>query len=447
MIAFPHAEGLPGVARALDPSWVLPRLRRELTPRAVGGAAIESLTVRRIRYRPNDRCVVQYRAICRRSPSDPPRDAVLTATLFADPRRAERMMRTHADAARQSVPDTLEPLPPISHVPELGMIVSAFPFDRKLPTLPSLVEGPPPDLAARLLGVSHRERVIADVDLVRYREHLGATLRWRLRCPTQDRARTVFVKVYPEGQAAQAWTQMTANPLDRRVVSVVTPVAYLDALDAIVMDEAPGISVEQALRSGDAPTLAPTVARALAALHHSPSHDLPVRGAEHRRQSATRAAATLAWALPQLAEDAQRIARAVAVVDHGPVVACHGDLKPEHLFVSDERVVLVDLDSRCRSAPAGDVAGLLVRIIASPRLDGIHPRVAVRTAAAFLDEYRRVTPPMFVATLHLHVARAALDLAASAFRRQLPDWREHSAWLVHEADAALHQASHARPER
>ncbi len=444
MIAFPNAEGLPGVAAALDPSWVLPRLRRELTPRAPGGVAIESLTIGRIRYRPNDRCIVQYRARCRRSSSDPPREAILTATLYADPRRAERLMRTHADAARQAVPPSIEPLPPLSHVPELGMTVSAFPFDRKLPALPSLVGGPQPELATRLLGVSGQERVITDVDLVRYREHLGATLRWRLRCPAQDRERTVFVKIYPEGEAAPAWAQLTENPLHHHVVSVATPVAHLDALDAIIMDEAPGISLEHALRSGNATAAAATVARALAALHQGAPQELPFRGAQHWERSAARAAAILAWALPPLATDAEHIARTVAAVDDEPAVACHGDLKPEHLFVSGARVILVDLDSRCRSTPAADVADLLVRIIASPRFDGVHPRIALGAASAFVNEYRRVTPPSFVATLHLHVARAALDLAASAFRRQLPDWAEHSAWLVHEADAALHEASKAR---
>lgn len=416
-------------------------------PRTLGGAAIESLTVSRIRYRPNDRCIVQYRARCRRSSSDPTREAVLTATLYADPRRAERFVRAHADAARQAVPPALEPLPPLSHIAELGMTVSAFPFDRKLPTLPSLVDGPQPELATRLLGVSRQERVITDVDLVRYREHLGATLRWRLRCPAQDRERTVFVKAYPEGEAAPAWARLTGKPLRNHVVSVATPVAHLAALDAIVMDEAPGISLEHALRSGDAIAAAATVARAIAALHQGAPRDLPLRGAQQWERSAARAAATLAWALPPLAADAERIARAVAASDDEPAVDCHGDLKPEHLFVSRGRVVLVDLDSRCRSTPAADVADLLVRIIASPRFDGVHPRIALGAASAFLSEYRRVTPPSFVATLHLHVARAALDLAASAFRRQLPDWAEHSAWLVHEADTALHKASKARRSR
>jgi hypothetical protein len=80
---------------------------------------------------------------------------------------------------------------------------------------------------------------------------------------------------------------------------------------------------------------------------------------------------------------------------------------------------------------------MLARLAAMPVLFSL-PQQRVQTAArSFVEEYFAYVPKAWRTRLPLHYAGAALDVAASLFRRQEPDWPGKVAAMVEKGREAL----------
>src|SRR5919106_2173971 len=159
------------------------------------------------------------------------------------------------------------------------MLVQVFPYDRRLPTLPLVMAGPPPELEPVLLGRfgSGEWRLEAcNVEPVRYREQ-GAVLRYTAKARNaatgERRERRFYAKVYrDEGQGQQ--THQVLRELRKQArangegFTVARPLAYLSGLRTLLQEEAPGTPLEEILL-GDRDTTEAVrrVAQALAAFN------------------------------------------------------------------------------------------------------------------------------------------------------------------------------------
>jgi Ser/Thr protein kinase RdoA (MazF antagonist) len=128
------------------------------------------------------------------------------------------------------------------------------------------------------------------------------------------------------------------------------------------------------------------------------------------------------------------LTRGLAEVPAAPI---HRDLKPDHAFLSDERVTLIDLDSVAMGDPVRDPAHLLSYLLARVGLDPVTPERARAVGSAFVEEYFANVPAEWRARFPLHCAGALLEVASGIFRHQRPGWRERMAEVVAEARTLL----------
>jgi hypothetical protein len=378
------------------------------------------------------------------------RDVQVTGLLYAQKDKAEQTWRKlKATDPRQEIPDGWLTFEPVSFVPELDMLVQVFPFDHRLPALPVLAAGPPTELERVLLGRFGPGdwRVEAwNVQPVRYRDQ-GAVLRYTAKgrnAGTGGRTeKSFYAKVYRHEKGEQTYQALRA--LRRRAgangegFTVVRPVAYLSDLRALILEEAPGTSLEEIILREREPTAAVRrVAQALAAFNQG---DAPATTRRHLLADQVAvlegASRVLRWACPHLRVEVESIIEGVlAGLQEVPLGPTHRDLSPDAIFVDGDRTTFIDLDSLAKADPVLDPAHLLARLVV-PALFPI-PRERTRAAAReFAEEYFAHVPSTWQDRLPYHYAGALLKKAHGFFRRQTPDWPGKIATLLEEARASL----------
>src|SRR2546421_8661989 len=279
--AFPVDPDFPQLEIASDPVRMLEVFRAHLKP--VGGKAyhIDACVPVRFRCRQStSRCVLQYSLRVIDRATGGAFDRWVTGTLYARPGDAERLWRELGDTdPKRSIPDQWLAFEPLAYVPELEMLVQVFPYDRQLRGLGRVLATDGGELAPLLgaqLGAGDWRAGGGRLELLRYRSEIGAALRYTLELRDMQSGRTetrrCYVKVCRPGRGAATFQLMQALCAGQAgapsAYGVVRPLAYLDELDALVVDEAPGTSLLALLRGRDDPMWAVRAAgRAVAAFH------------------------------------------------------------------------------------------------------------------------------------------------------------------------------------
>ncbi|HET7479280.1 MAG TPA: phosphotransferase [Rubrobacteraceae bacterium] len=442
---------LPDLAAALDSQAMLKVFRKHLRPIGDTAYEIQSCRLSRIRYRMSFRCILQYTLSLLDPDTGRQRNLLISGTMYADADAARRRFRKLLveDLARE-IPDSLLIFEPVSFVSDLGMLLQVFPYDRKLPTLPLLAAGPPPDLEPLLvtrLGPGDWRAAAWKTESVRYREQIGAVLRYdgraRNTATGEEALRRFYVKVYRDDTGERT---LRALGDIRRICdesgesfTVGTPVAYTGCLRALVLEEAPGASLEDVLLDGDdtVETMR-KVARDLAAFNQLYMHPEQRYTLMDQISSLERSARLLRWACPNLSPEIDTIVATVADgLEEVRPRPTHRDLKPDHIFLDGARTVFIDLDSFAGADPVLDPALFLAWLAALPDLLPV-PRSRARMASrTFASEYFAHVPKSWHDRLYLHYSGALLEVAQGFFRRQEPGWPTKITALVREAEASL----------
>src|SRR6266571_413492 len=203
----------------------------------------------------------------------------------------------------------------------------------------------------RELGATDPKRSIPDrwltFELLRYRPEIGAALRYTLELRDMESGRTqtrrCYVKVCRPGRGAATFQLMQAlcagHAGARSAYDIVRPLAYLDELDTLVVDEAPGTSLLDLLRGRDDPMPAVrAAARALAAFHLNGRAIGPREPLAEQIHDVERATSLLEWACAEVGDDIRAVAATiVADLTEAPPTPIHGDLKADHLFIAGDR--------------------------------------------------------------------------------------------------------------
>jgi hypothetical protein len=443
--AFPQLE------IATDPTLMKQTFRTHLRPVGAKVYDIEDCRLIRLRYRRDSRRFLQYTLRLVEPDTGRERDVQVTGLLYAEKDRAEQAWRKlQATDPRQKIPNAWLTFEPVSFVPKLEMLVQVFPYDRRLPTLPLLVAGPPPELEPLLLtrfGPGDWRVEAWNIEPVRYRAQGGAVLRYTAKARNaamgRIREKSFYAKVYrhEEGEPTyQALRVLRNRASAREDFTVVRPVAYLSDLRALILEEAPGTPLEEILlRDRDTTGAVRRVAQALAAFNQG---DAPATTRRHLLADQVavleRARRLLGWACPHLRPEVESIIEGVlAGLQEVPLRPTHRDLKPDHIFLDGDRTIFIDLDSLAKADPVLDPAYLLARLAAMPALFPI-PRQRARAAAwEFAEEYFAHVPAAWQDRLPFHYAGTLLEVAHGFFRRQAPDWPGRIADLLEEARDSL----------
>jgi hypothetical protein len=327
--------------------------------------------------------------------------------------------------------------------------VQVFPYDHRLPTLPPLAAGPPPELEPVLVGRfgPGEWRIQAwNVEPVRYREQ-GAVLRYTAKARNAatggTREKSFYAKVYRHEKGEQTYQALRAlwsQDGAREGFTVVRPLAYLSDLRALILEEAPGTPLDQILLwERDTTAAVRRAAQALAAFNQG---DAPATTQQHLLADQVavleRARRLLGWACPHLRLEVESIIEGVlGGLEEVPLGPTHRDLKPDHIFVDGERTIFIDLDSLAKADPVLDPAYLLARLTAMPTLFPIAPERTRTAAREFAEEYFAHVPRGWQERLPFHYAGALLKMSFGLFGRQAPDWPDSIATLLEEARASL----------
>jgi hypothetical protein len=449
--SFPIDPAFPQLKIATDAGLMKQTFRTYLRP--VGGKVydIEDCRLIRLRYRQDSRCFLLYTLRLVEPDTGRERDVQVTGLIYAEKDKAEHTWRKlKATDPQQEIPDGWLTFEPVSFVPELGMLVQVFPYDHRLPTLPLLTAGPPPELETVLLGRFGPGdwRVQAwNTEPVRYLDR-GVVLRYTARARNAVTGRrtekSFYAKVYRYKKAEQTyqalralWSQAGANG---EAFTVVRPLAYLSDLRALILEEAPGTPLDEILLGdGDTTRAVRRVARALAAFNQG---DAPATARQYlladHAAYLERAARVLRRGCPHLRLEVESILEGVlAGLQEVPLRPTHRHLSPDHIFLDGERTTFIDLDMFAKADPVLDPARLLTRLAAMPALFPI-PRQRARAAGReFAEEYFAHVPGAWQERLPFHYAGTLLKTADGFFRRQVPDWPGRIAGLIEEARDSL----------
>lgn len=423
-----------------------PRLTQAMDANLVGTAvaaalgdpaAVEKAQVADVRYRPGRPCWLLYRFKMRR----------------ADGRAEWQMFAGRLPGVSAEVPDPPADLieryrssemsrvePPVIRLPDLDLVLYAFPLDEALPTLADALD---PAVVRRELTrawTSRRARVRSvTASVLGYTPWARAALDYEVIAESGGlpELRRLVGKMHAMKPAARrfadAWAVWRAAGSR---IGLAPPAGYIGSLGLTLQDRVRGVRLGGLVNTGRFPAIVRRTARMLAGLHALP---LPL---STRRTPADEAATVHRWAAllvtirPDLADRVERLRDWIAAelesraVVRGPV---HGDFHHTNVLVDGDTTTLIDFDEMAGGDPLVDVG----RFLASLRIPALraHGRIDGLQEAGhgFLDAYLRKSP-QDLSCVRLFEAAALFIAAASAFRIQRPNWMEETDQLFMEAE-------------
>jgi hypothetical protein len=309
-------------------------------------------------------CTLQYPLqVCTRSKRA--REVLVLGTMFAE-----------ADAAATFEQGTLVPLAarwhdmespaprPTGTIADLGVAVSVFPVNSRLPTMVDATDPPRvTELLRPLLG-DEKDTAVVGVELVRLRMSRGCVLRYRL--PSTDYP-IVYGKV---GYGTPAAT--VRNGLDKlaggelaNALRFPRVLSQFPDLDLTVVAEVPGVEADVRV-DADQKRVVTAAARIAAALHASGVIAGGPRTFDDELARARNAVGLVRAYAPHLAGwldgYAAAAAASAALTVPEPQVFSHGSFAPSQLLFAPSGVGILDFDKICQAEPAFDLGRFMAAL-------------------------------------------------------------------------------------
>jgi hypothetical protein len=448
--AFPHDPDFPQLETAVDPKQMLEVFRRHLRPAPGRACWIEACVPFRFRCRQStSRCVLQYTLTLSEPGMGRRWEQWVTGLIYTRGGEAERMCRELQGAVpREGIPGDWLVFEPVDYIRELDMLVQVFPFDRKLPHLCRVLGGSWRGLESVVLaglGPGRWRAERGDIKPTRYRTELGAALKYTVQAREalsgQGQARSCYLKVYRHNRREQVeFLRSLSQSAESGAggFSVIKPIAYVEELRTVALEEAAGTPLQQVLVEGrDAARALCAAARAVAAFNQGTLQVQRHHTRADQCDDVRRASTLVQWACPEKRADVKALTLAVTEgLEDGPPSPIHRDLKTDHIFLSEDRVIFIDLDSAAWGDPVRDPAHLWAHITGRVGMDGLSKERAQAAAGLFAEEYFARVPKVWRRRFSLHCAGALIEVAGGIFKRQEPGWRQTLPELIEEAQRA-----------
>lgn len=341
--------------------------------------------------------------------------------------------------------------PPLLQMPEASLILLAFPNDRHIDLLsPGDIRQWLQTNLPAVTGNGHASAQwrIAEprIEVLRYVPGKRFTARCRtgISAPgAPSREITFIVKQLKDRKKARRlfenlsmlqpeWAVPVSGnegePLE--IQRCGTPRALgLDQKRGIVfIEDIPGKDLEQALPEIDITRVMPAVGKVLATFHNSGGTVPRTVSRESELGKIQRAIRAISRRLPGLQPELRRLFAKIRDWPEDPATGhclLHGTFRINHIFVCNERLLLLDLDSICMGNPAYDIANFISSLCyldAENRLNTCECQMICRY---FLEGYMAHSPgPLSGATVMWYLADILIKKQAYKYVKHLFDDRE-----------------------
>ena len=453
---------LPGLVESVDARAMAPHLQRMLGD----DWQVESCVPDKVALDAPARARLRYRLRLRHRDSGSTAERLVGACLFASESEADGYVTQAsllaAEAGGRAELSTFAS--PVRHLPELGLVLHAYPVD---PRLPGLLQATDPRMGTVLERVLPKalaglalERCTTEV--VKYAVADRAVLRyevlWRLQPSRRSVRQVVYGKVYTDASGGRIAPTLealrdsvAAGPVESLPFLLPRFLGYLPGLRLALTEALPGTSSLSALvraqvadghagepGAGSAQAALARCARVVSALH------TPVSGP----RTATEAFGpprTLSAEVDRLRAEVEAVARyapalgatlqdrldALGVAADQPApapVIAHGDLRMSEILLDGPISSIFDVDTVCAAEPALDLGQFVGHVAVvgakAAALDGAMPR-ALDLERVFLREYLRTRPDLdgdiLAARVAAYRAVALLDDAVGSWRQLKPE--------------------------
>ena len=361
--------------------------------------------IMQIRYKPESSCMVSYRLDIEHVETGERAEQILCGRAFPK----ERAQSQWEKAATRAL---VQPRfgKPLVHLPEIEMILWAFPNDRKIHTLPAAIaaihgtSAIPPSWLLSHIGTGWQV-TNTESRLMHYVGEHTCTVQtsMALTHPSHGARETLtlFGKTYYNEEGAQTdhvMRQLWESEARRSGrIRIAQPLWYDARLKTLWQLGIRGTTLEG--HATDTTTGVPLLmkaAHAVAMFHGTPVSNIPsctLLELLSRFDAVTSSLLQCRPACRPLLLPLRDLLRAQANgIASGPTATLHGDLHLKNLFLTVDTIALIDLDNVRQGHPGQDIgsflagllAGALVKHVPFPQLSG-----QLRT---FLDHYHQSSP-------------------------------------------------------
>jgi aminoglycoside phosphotransferase (APT) family kinase protein len=328
-------------------------------------------------------------------------------------------------------------IPLVSFIPEVNMLLRAFPHDRKLPHLPKLLdtENLGTYFMAYLAGhkLSSSEYVVAvAIKLMHYLPECSCMLRYTLTIANkvntnESRQIILYGKNYRDGSGFETYSVM--QQLAEQTGYCAKPYAYDAETRTLWQAHVLGEPFEWTSALAANPDLIARVAKCIAAFH---SCNLDAARfyeftdiSEQLEATCNIASATNPMLGKQVQAAVQAIRRNYRQMDWsgGVTTPIHLDLKMGNLLISDHKVFLIDMDCVQLGDPLADIGSFVANLYLNGLRFGSDVAQINEVVALFCDGYcAAVDWPVDYAKLNWYIAAALIhEIVRRSLRQQNED--------------------------
>ena len=361
---------LPQLETALDPQAMLDVFQADWLS-APGRFQLNSCRIGSVRHKPGKSCLIRYDLSLRDLDRGTELRQVLCGRLHEQGSSEPRWRKAIAQPLVEVAPG-----PAVAHIARLGLVLWAFPNERKLRGLETLLDRR--QLSGSVLPAILGAPVEVDEDpeLIRYVPEHGCTVRVRATLPGSRTGIVLYGKIQVNEAGLEACA--FAHGLGRRAW-------YHTETRTLWQEEIPGVSAS-------VPADLEPCARALAAFHRTLLPNLPPAAPgrddpDHFTPASQLLAGRAGVQLDEMIAEIKRRRRPAA-----GLATLHGDLHLKNFLVHEGHAELIDLDTAREGNPLDDLGSFAASLYHRAALDGAAIDQVDRAIASFLAVYTRHVP-------------------------------------------------------
>ena len=374
----PSSSVLPHLPTILDPIAMTQAFQEQLfvTAQEQQRFTIRQCDVIHVRLKPESHCTISYCLHIHDGVTQETNEQILCGRAFPEGRSQLQWEKVSTRALVQ--PRFGKPL---VHLPEIEMVLWSFPNDRKMHTLPAAIDSAlstsniPPNWLLSHVGTGWQ---VANTKcrVIHYVGEHTCTVQtsFELIHPSQGTRKTLtlFGKTYYNEEGAQTdlvMRQLWASEARHSgQLKIAQPLWYDARLKTLWQLGISGTTVENhAIETPAGIPLLKEAAHTVATFHSTLVLNIPPVTMMEQLDKLEAVTSMLMQCRPSfrpllisLRDQLTAQAKSISV---GPTATLHGDLHMKNLFLTDDRIALIDLDNVCQGHPGQDigsfVAGLL----------------------------------------------------------------------------------------